>query len=193
MPSQASNFMAIRVHSFRTVLLSVVALLLAGCASTRVDVDGEDPGVLRDFVTFAFDTGPIGITAEGLPVDDDGLETEVRRALSEQLKALGLVQAPEDEARLLVGTRLTTIESQKNFDPTFSPYVAIKEETGLLWVEAFDTEAKETVWRAHSSKRLRTSQQAKGIHRVRFEPTDEERHWCLYDLAEAIFSNRPTN
>ncbi len=152
----------------KSLLISVFALAIAGCAS-NVITDYDSGVAFSHYESWSF--APAGEGSNGY-VTLDG--SRIRKAIEREMDRKNLQKVAADEADLMVAWQVVTEERLErvgsgfgfglgfgsgNFGWGVSTQPPIeKVEEGKLVVEMVDTETQQVVWRSASRRYLRESQ-----------------------------------
>ncbi|HEY5656259.1 MAG TPA: DUF4136 domain-containing protein [Myxococcota bacterium] len=146
--------------------LALMALLLAGCSSIRVDTDFDpqvDFSALRSYAWLAESQPPTGDPR----IDSDLLDARIRGAIDAQLAARGLQEAEASAADFLVAYHVS-LERKLDVQTLYRSYgragwggggasetVVNDYEEGTLLVDFLRAGTGELLWRGSAETRLR--------------------------------------
>lgn len=170
----------------RFLMLAVVTLALAGCASDVV-TDYSSSVVFGNYSSWAFAKGSDSSAFTSL----DG--TRVRAAIERELNRKALRRLPDAEADLLVSWQVVPEErleqiglglgfgfGRGDFGWALSAPPPVREiREGKLVVELADSKSKEVVWRAASRRYLNENQ------------SPEDRRQLIDEVVAEMFSKYP--
>ncbi len=172
----------------RFVMLSIVALAMAGCASNVV-TDYNSSVVFGNYSSWAFAPSAGADSSSFVSLDGSRIKEAIARELSQE----ALRQVPPGEADLLVSWQIVEEDRLEqtglgvgfgfgsgNFGWALSaPPPVRKVEEGKLVVELADAETKQVVWRAASRRYLNEDQ------------SPETRRELIDEVVSEMFSKYP--
>jgi hypothetical protein len=172
--------------------LAAVVLMtsLGGCAAIHVQTDDASTEELVGRDSYAWLTAappaPAASTGEEIP-----LEPRIRRAVDEQLTAMGMERVDPDEADLLVTFGTIVDLKTKINDPFYAFYTVDRYENGTLNLEFLDGETREQLWQGSATTRLRFVARGIGSMPTEYVNTNDERDWRIPQLVESILAQYP--
>lgn len=171
-----------RLLAFALVL--PLGLGAVGCAAVDVRTQIAEPVDLAQLDSYAWLT-----SIEAYLYDAEDALLNGRTRASQILSELGLVQAPVDQADLLLALDLEVEVVDEVADPFYSHDYAARAEVGHTTLEVYERTSGEIRHKATASKRLRTLSLATGLVTERWTPVEEPRTWSMDRKVDALFAN----
>ena len=152
-------------------MAALAALILAGCATVRVQTDFDPAANFHSYKTFAWLPGPQKATGDER-IDNPLLVKRVRHGVTRQLQLQGYVEADASAADMLVGYHISldkklSVQTINNYygyghrgwgawgRPMGSSQTVVREyEMGTLIIDLVDRRQNELVWRGAGESRL---------------------------------------
>lgn len=172
-------------------MVSVLALTLAACVTSKTEEFDEERLVLLEQGTYAWVEEPATGPEGGREEKGDALTASARVELANVLEARGFREVAEEDAAVLMALRLDVTDEQREVDAYFAQDQLERYESGHLTLSVFVPVTYDLVWRGRSEGKLRTTAQGMGSLRIVWKDLDEARDWRMDKLATAVVDRLP--